>query len=291
MVPWSLVFAGVVGSYLISSLRRGEELEALKKESLDRSRTIAEREDQLETLTKTPAHQLGIIGERLHSVNDTIRDEYQELGRLSEGGPLSGALLESMSMRAGAKIVNYIAELFSYCSGHKICACLKIFDGRRVITSELVQDLDEESVLTFCRSANTPHQRYEHLRHPVRPNTAFRDIILGVTQYFKAVDLEAAALAGNYNNTTVNWSHWYKTAIVVPIRIAVARSRHGTVQYDTLGFLCADSASTSAFGENNIDHYAHLLMSVGDGMYHYFDRIFTLQDEPGSSQGSDQEQL
>ncbi|MCX5860808.1 MAG: hypothetical protein WCG29_13645 [Desulfomonile sp.] len=223
---------------------------------------ISKEKKKTSQLEETFSSKLRLISERLHTVHHLIRDETYRLGEAPESARLN-------ALHAVGQILNLMSDFLGDLTGQKICVCIKIMEQFEGITAEKPSDLEGKTVLTFVRDAGTPRKRWEHLRHPLSHNSDFRDIILGQKSYFTAVDLEKES---GYTNTTSDWSVWYKTAIVVPIQLDVAQKPGGHPRFELLGFLCADSMSIEAFGDR-IEDYANLLMSVGDGLYHYFDHV------------------
>ena len=223
---------------------------------------ISKERKKTDEITKDFSQKFGLLSERLHLVNHTIRDATYEL----KEGPGSAEL---HALNTTTKVLGILAGLFSNMTGQQVCVCIKIseqFDG---ITAESESDLMGKSVLTFNRDAGTPQPRWEHLHHSLTDNSDFRDIILGRKRWFTGADLERES---GYKNTTEEWNKWYRTAIVVPIQLETARKQGGHPIFELVGFLCADAMTSDAFGDN-IENYAHLMMSVGDGLYHYFDHV------------------
>lgn len=78
-----------------------------------------------------------------------------------------------------------------------------------------------------------------------------------------------------YQNPNINWNDFYSSTIVVPIRI---KRRYIEAEYvgegfDILGFLCADSNSTSAFPDREMESYVDTVKAFADTLYIYIDRI------------------
>jgi hypothetical protein len=206
-----------------------------------------------------------IVSENIHNAHHLIRDALFDLEHADAG------IVRERAKNTAKDLVNLLAGLLSKLTGCYVCVCIKIPEQFEGVTARSIDDLEGKNVLTFCRDRiNTPGKRWEQWYHSLVDNSVFRDIILGKIPYFTSADLEKEK---DYTNMTPNWRQWYKTAIVVPIRRTVSHSDKGNPKYELLGFLCADSLTTEAFGEKQIDDYAQLLMSVGDGLYLYFDEV------------------
>jgi len=238
---------------------------------------ISKERKNTSQLEETFSRKFSLISERLHAVHHLIRDETYRLREVPESAT-------SNALHAVGQILGLISGFLGELTGEKICVCIKIMEQFEGITAETPTDLEGKSMLTFCRDPGTQKKRWEHLyhslSHSLSHNSDFRDIILGQKSYFTAVNLEKES---GYTNTTSDWNVWYKTAIVVPIQRVVAHKPGGHPRYELLGFLCADSISVEAFGDR-IEDYANLLMSVGDGLYHYFDHVRNCAEDATSQQ-------
>gem|GEM_PF-3057439 len=226
---------------------------------------------------KTILAQVKLISETFHRVTHTLRDDYYHMQRLAYEGRLNAEVLRVKALETGQEVVDLLANALTACTSHNISVCIKIFEQPREMTAWSSEDLERRNVVTLCRSYNTNRERWESVRHPILHNTAFHELMFQDKHYFASTDLAAEHARGVYMNTSLNWSRYYRSTIVVPIRIRVGTTETGLPVYDILGFLCADSESTFAFEPSRLTDYANLMMAAGDAMYAYFDRIFVAE--------------
>jgi hypothetical protein len=228
------------------------------------------------------AQDFSVCAEKLHFAVHTIRDEYR---RLLDGvdRSIEEDNLKEYSLLCGNAVVNMIADFLSQCTAQTVSVCLKILDNpyESVTTSEV--DLRNKWLTTLCRSTNSQKTRTEKDLHSIVGNTAFQDILEKKDQnYYVSSDLMEEARRGNYTNTTKNWSQFYKSTIVVPIRLFTGQvGEAGNLRpvYDLYGFLCADANSVNGLESNRIHDYANFMMVVADAMYHYFDLLAYLANK------------
>ncbi|EOS79240.1 hypothetical protein C817_02940 [Dorea sp. 5-2] len=177
----------------------------------------------------------------------------------------------------------------------KICACIKLIeteDGKLILEDkESVEDnkkqkkgidIEKATVRTFVRSTNSDLKRGGGDKSKVGPklreNTAFMEIIDSdgdnTESYFYKGNLlkyekELSKTGRIYKNSTVNWKQYYKSTIIVPIRIAHEHLYHTKENeyYDIIGFLCIDSLSTQAFLKNQERYNCLLVKAFAAEMY------------------------
>ncbi|MDR3605324.1 MAG: hypothetical protein P4L38_11895 [Syntrophaceae bacterium] len=115
-------------------------------------------------------------------------------------------------------------------------------------------------------------KRFENLEQPVKGNTDFDKIVSG-DDFFFAAKLDRMVSSGEYRNTTEKWLQWYKSTVVVPIRVLEKNWDENKKHYILLGFLCADSDSSGAFEEDRATLYADIVMAAADQLYYFLDFI------------------
>ncbi|MGP8283596.1 MAG: hypothetical protein ACLQT6_12910 [Desulfomonilaceae bacterium] len=108
--------------------------------------------------------------------------------------------------------------------------------------------------------------------HAVKGNTDFDKIVSG-DHFFFAAKPDRMVSSGEYRNTTEKWLQWYKSTVVVPIRVLEKNCDDNKKHYILLGFLCADSDSSGAFEEDGATLYADIMMAAADQLYYFLDFI------------------
>ncbi len=173
-------------------------------------------------------------------------------------------------------LLNQSIENYFENSLDSLCNIIKSFTGQEVsacIKIIVPEDADEEikldnaRVKTFVRSKNTDPNRknsdeyYENGEIPrIMDNSDFRDILdpkspMRKSYFYKKSLIEHAKEEAkndrSYDNTTKNWEKYYKSTIVVPIRIKHKRLYFSNKDkyFHVIGFLCVDSLSENAFLE------------------------------------------
>lgn len=180
------------------------------------------------------------------------------------------------------RLVNIMQTLLSYYVKKEVYVCIKLVNRPSEVYLHGESDMEAVSVYTLCRSSNTPSERSRSDIGPVSvvANTAFRMILLDKADSFAVSDLKkydrqlrSAGDAHGYQNTTKGWDRFYRSTIVVPIRIKAELLGTGDSGYDLLGFICADCRMAGGFPKNRLDALVNLLMCFADMFYPYLERI------------------
>jgi|GEM_PF-1258410 len=284
-VPWNhgafvASFIGCGALFIVASVAYERKLssDALKKNVTEYSAQIAWEAKKREELAEIFRGQFAVTAEKLHFAVHEIRNEFAKLLNLAEAPPGHRRLLP---VHAGTKVVNLLADFLTHCVGQPVSVCIKVLDklpdNRMELVAPSFDELKTMNVVTVCRSSNTQKERFEEKLHPIVDNTAFNDIIYRGEPFFAQSDLEEEWKQKRYSNTTPNWMDYYKSAIVVPIRLSIGTTNDRVAVYDLLAFLCADAKDPNAFERLRIRAYADFLMAVGDALYHYFDFFIWFQ--------------
>lgn len=161
--------------------------------------------------------------------------------------------------------LNYLCEVMYANTGEKVCACIKLIEN-----NGSVNDINKETarVITFSRSSNNDDKRKTYSDNGksfrIKENTDFYDILDENSQntdsFFYQSDLQQYEkkledVGKEYRNTTRNYSKYYKSTIVVPIKIEnnLIHYTEDDYGYNIIGFLCVDSLSTNAFRDTEFD--------------------------------------
>lgn len=168
-----------------------------------------------------------------------------------------------------------LCNTFKALCREEVSACIKLVD----YSSENKEN--NRYVFTFARSANSDGDRITNdesePKDYIIKNTDFNDIIEQRLSYFYKCDLikydaELKKVGKEYENTTPNWDKFYRSTIVVPIRIAHRRS-HTTSkenEYLIIGFLCVDSMSTNIFIASQEKYFCNIMKSYAALLYTFF---------------------
>lgn len=157
-------------------------------------------------------------------------------------------------------------------------------------------DISAKQVVTIARSSNTDLMRVEGNNSPasIELNSDFNDIINGNLKgkkptYFYVHDLERYSkdiddvTDGRYKylNSSVNWQKYYLGTMVVPVGQAI--NRDGKEEFETIGFLCADSLSKNAFTKKqksiNIKIFQSFATTFAVVTYKYCDMLQIIEEK------------
>lgn len=230
------------------------------------------------------ANRLSGFSNAFHSFSDTLRDDYYNIMSLYANKKLTAEQLTIMAEATCQISVDIISTALSESTGEKVCVSIKYFPRPANNKSPKKIDIDDYVLATLCRSANSPHERYNHRLMKVGDNSGFQSIVKYQSNHFRAQDLEKyigdteASGSGNFRTTNSGWRSYYRALITVPIRInrsLLPPPRGSNVSgYHIIGLLCADTMSTSAFkGEDEMNAYTNMLKSYADALYIYLERV------------------
>lgn len=178
--------------------------------------------------------------------------------------------------------LDVLCDVLEKLSRQKISGCVKI------IVPEKELSYKNASVYTFCRSKSSDPQRDAYDKDSrkkilIRENTDFNIIVEQDAQdlnqsCFYCSDLIAykkwrKKTGADYYNSNNRWDDFYRSTIVVPIRIANEKNPHNELkdQYTILGFLCVDSKSTHAFEESQKAYYQPIIKAFAALLYPVLD--------------------
>lgn len=192
----------------------------------------------------------------------------------------------------GRNSSDILAKILTDSTGYNISVSIKYFPIMQNIANknnfEITNDLESVYIKTLCSSSNSNHTRIDDCFFKLSENTSFYKIMVEHASHFAATNLielndQSKKCNGRpYQSTISNWQNFYKSEIVVPIRIEgkYLSNRRADI-YDLLGFICVDSQSTSAFRVNEIYYYVELIKAFSDVLYKYFDRVlFYISEMP-----------
>lgn len=182
-------------------------------------------------------------------------------------------------------------EYFDCYLGKKVSVCIKIIKADNILN----EDILNWETRTLARSESTLQARCDtdNLSSKVMENTDFELIISGDEDFFSTPNLSnTIGIFSNkgkaYKNSRDNFLEYYKSVIVVPIRIDTEKISNALKKqvcidylkkqkYHVLGFLCIDSMSTF---ENDIDVFASATeqaKAFSDVLYQVFEKFLVSQ--------------
>ncbi len=176
-----------------------------------------------------------------------------------------------------AATANDISGALTASVGEPVTVCIKYF----ATPLNNVIDFDEVYLCVLCRSNNTDLERAGRLRYKLTDNTDFFQIVSQDQSFFAASNLTKKskmlkkATGKPYLSSATEWSKYYRSRIVVPIRMERKLKGIASEGYEYLGFICADAPSAEAFRQNEISYHVDYLKTFADQLYIYFEK-FTL---------------
>ncbi len=195
-------------------------------------------------------------------------------------------------------ILDNLCETLVSFTDRPISACIKL---NCFSSQNGCEDINQENVelITFCRSHNSVTDRgnYERCNRKIflDDNTDFKEIISNDNHkdYFYQPDLLAynnklKSVESSYKNTNTDWERYYKSTIVVPIRIEFNRLYHikKDTSYHIIGFLCVDSEHRDAFTEKQEKYNVGIVNAYADIIYvllsqyrHYLNKLYAKSDK------------
>ena len=196
-----------------------------------------------------------------------------------QSGILSKSELENESQVNLQEIIDCLAEILTASSGRIVRTCVKNFDFTHQESQPI--DLRDATVYTLVRSSNTQQERViDDKPTKVKENTASLAIVQRNLSHFACSNLQTYRrnfkqddmIIPQYTNARNDWKKYYIATIVVPIRLGI--ESNDVVEYNLLGFLCADSLSKAAFQKKELRYYTNLMQAFADILYIYLDDYF-----------------
>lgn len=230
--------------------------------------------------------RLKFFAESFHQFAHLVRNEFYGLRRKCKTQKLDSEQLLTNVTNTAQRCVDWIAHAMTISTGENVSVCIKYFpEGQSRNTNHL--DVKNLWVKTLVRSYNSSPDRDRESIERVKDSTPLFFLMEGRRSDFRTSDVRQvnnqlrAMGFSYYRDAQPNWEDHYRAVIVVPIRIKAHLQYIDTDAsgFDILGFLWADSPSTSAFPKSHIDAYCHLLKSYADVLYPYFDRLDYCLDE------------
>ncbi len=208
----------------------------------------------------------------IHPILHLLRDDSCRTIKRWYSGSLNQDELRDKVTNTAERICGFLAEILSVLSDENVSVCIKIRPSY-VKGTKPSDDLEAAQVQALARSHNTVSARNIQRVHNIKGNTDFEVILKEDQNYFVGAHLKDLYDKRLYNNSSDRWWEHYQSAVVTPIRIKESRrTESGTSEIiHLLGFLCADSLSPVAFGEDadTQSFYAEIMMAISDALYEF----------------------
>lgn len=208
---------------------------------------------------------------------------FETKGRMEHGRYVDNRSLFMDTVGSIRLLLDQYANLLEEWSGCKISTCVKIIDGPRLDDGSINFLTGTVSTLARSRGSDPSRERRDSQPQKIVENTDFKQILESSVDgsypdSFYCADLvsyqrELRAQGRDYLNSTPNWQRHYKSTMVVPIRFDRSRLfyednwQQARGEYETLGFLCADSLSTGAFRSEREGAYVKLATTFAMQLY------------------------
>jgi hypothetical protein len=184
------------------------------------------------------------------------------------------AKLRSEVEKTGIQIVETLSGIMKYYTDNDFAASIKVLESPTDFPAT-EEEWGQVMVRCIIRSKNSDPERNEYPPQRLMKNHHFRTIAKDEANAFSSTNLIEFnqtwhRLTGRiYDNSTPNYLNFYKSLIVVPIRMERKYLGLGSPKYDLIGFLCVDSRTTGAFKSRERTNFEHLMMFVADQLYTY----------------------
>ncbi|MEE0943910.1 MAG: hypothetical protein UIM24_00460 [Clostridia bacterium] len=240
-----------------------------------------------------------ISAEKIHLFQHELRNQIFAMRDLNSKSPTMDHITFYRHIKDKCYILcEFIHEYLFNKFNKDFSICIKMIDDA---SSDGQMNLDKINVFTLCR-AGAEHKKREnnekenHLNDvgmsgqiyvPVKGNSDFYSILSNQKEHIKTTSFACSNLkmikllskfskSFKYENTTPEFWKYYKSAIVVPIRIeksflstANPKTKNGT--YQTMGFLCVDYKKPISKAEK--EEIVGYMKSFGDSLYDFFYEI------------------
>jgi hypothetical protein len=238
-------------------------------------------------LSQVSQKRLFVFAETFNACTEVIQKDFHYLERIHNLGHLTAEQLLDNARATCQDFVSRLAQALSESTIERVSVCVKYFPENYPRGPKRIRRSEEYYLDVLCRSHNTAAERIKTKGWEcVKDNTAIVMIMKERKPYFRARDLDRFNKArkeaglGSYRNPNSNWHDHYRATIVTPISAERRfRAEGGEYEADLLGFLCADSLSTSAFRVVDIDAYTNLMKAFARLLYPYFDRMYSYLQE------------
>ena len=171
-----------------------------------------------------------------------------------------------------------LCNIFEVLTNQEVSGCIKLIAPNSEAGALRKEDA---CVFTYKRVGNTKDNRSAYDEnykiYPIKKNTDFKVIVMDHLPFFYQENLlkyaEMLRKTGQkYENSNEDWMQYYRSTIVVPIRIANKRNAQviQNDEYTIVGFLCVDSMSTLAFEDGQRKYYVDIMKSFAAILYVVF---------------------
>lgn len=211
-----------------------------------------------------------------HHFLHTSRNVYYEVMKCWKDGKLTVETLSSIYKGKLEHMLDDLCSIMFSMAGRDVSACIKL-----VSPYDLKDNLDDCTLVTFCRSRNSATARLQYdgsFSVKIKDNTDFYAVLHNENKDncfyaddLRKIDKKLREVGKKYKNTNPNWEDYYIGTIVVPIRLKsnllVEAKKYRDEDYDLLGFLCVDSIKADAFTKRQRECNINIMHSFSDAIY------------------------
>lgn len=232
-------------------------------------------------------------GHNIHYFHHKVRDEVYSMRQLAnKASTMDHIEFYRTAKKTCSDLCNYIVCFLHNKLGKDFSVCIKMIDERSINPDTPVDDV---RVYTFCRAGKERESREQREKNLIAPatdhlyvrvgdNTDFLSILSTEGEYkntnaFACSNLRMVNRINKilkkpeYQNTTEQYWKYYKSTVVVPIRIEsqyLQKNASGDF-YQTVAFLCVDHKKTISKAVK--DELAEYINGFADAFYTLFHEI------------------
>jgi hypothetical protein len=243
---------------------------------------------KINKLRQVAATNLKHLSSCFHNTAHTIRNEHAALCKRfnDKKNKLTVDELTTHLNLVGKNVVDNLSTILNELTGEKINVCIKYFCistpvNFGLLTHEQKQNL-QVTVLSRCKYSE---KRRGNTKDNLVDNTDLKWITFEQHKHFAEADLFEfskrlkAAKGESYSDSNPAWRETFNAKITVPIQLDLSYVKPNVIKekaYDLLGFITADSKSTSAFRDDNIHYFVEICKAYADILYRYLERFIFL---------------
>ncbi|MFZ5923005.1 MAG: hypothetical protein ACOYY3_18335 [Chloroflexota bacterium] len=207
--------------------------------------------------------------------------------KLRKTKQINPSQLNADAKRTAQYCVELISDALTKITGEKVVVSLKYFPDNITRSSKEKTLPEDNFVKILAISANAhPNRADLNVLEKVGDSTPLLALMEERKNHYYAQDLIKRDNylreigQGKYKDPLADWEDYYQAVIVVPIRMQETLLDPNVQEgMDILGFLWAESKSTSAFRKKDIPAYCDFLKGFADILYQYLDRVDYYENE------------
>ncbi|MBU0995901.1 MAG: hypothetical protein KJ737_25685 [Proteobacteria bacterium] len=254
---------------------------------------------KIRKLRKVAITNLENLSKCFHATAHHVRNQHAAICKRFKNGEKQLTLEElNLNLNNVCKIVlDNLSTILNEITGEKINVCIKYFCiDQPVYFSKLTHEEKENLCVTVLSRCKYSENRRSNTKDKIIDNTDLKWITFEKYKHFAEPDLESfnrrlqeTTKFEKYLDSNSSWKDTYKAKITVPIQLDMSFLRNSAVEgksYDLLGFITADSPSTSAFRDDNLEYMVEICKAFADVIYRYLERYIYLCGELHNKNGN-----